>query len=767
MKITKFNKIKARTYKDFTWPSDLPEFADYNLIYGWNGSGKTTLADILRMIEKRQSIGGEGINEFSITYGTRTISNANIATDTAPPSIRVFNRAFIETNVFAANGAAPIFFIGEENIEKQKDLERQRKDLGALKVEVVEKNAEKGRKEKELTVLGQSKASEIRAWLGITSQNSYHKGHFAADCNSLASSGEWASHSKTSEELDALKKTIACTVQEKIQPISADLPDLGIIAGEAKAVLQKTVLSQTIDFLTKDQRISGWVKEGLQIHKEHKSETCQFCQQRIPADRLKELEGHFNDEFNALDASLCALISDVEKKILALGAVQNLTPANLYSDLTTKHRVASQRFNEQVSECVGFLSLLKASLQDKKGKPFVTVDFDLAIPDYAPTQLVAINSIIDEHNKRTENFQETINEARQSIKSAIAASCFEQYQELISALKSLEAECTALDDKIKAAEQNITSLEQEIINHKKPAEEINQDLQNYLGHDELRFATSDSETGYRIMRGDKPAHALSEGEKTAIALLHFLKSLEDTKFDLAAGIVVIDDPVCSMDDTALFHAFSHIKERTRNAGQLFVLTHNFSFFRQVKNWFSYVEKNHRKLGKRASFYHTVCSRDHGQRVSGIKPLDKLLLNYESEYQYLFDITYKASMNGNVLSGLEQYYHMPNIARRLLESFLAFRMPGANDGLYHKLERSSFSATKKTGILRFLQTHSHEDHVGQPEHDCTILAETPQILSDILELISFEDQKHYNEMILLVAPLAEAATVQTTNLASAS
>ncbi|MCB1784444.1 MAG: AAA family ATPase, partial [Alphaproteobacteria bacterium] len=54
MKITKINRIKARTYRDFTWPSDLPEFADYNLIYGWNGTGKTTLADILRMVEKRQ-----------------------------------------------------------------------------------------------------------------------------------------------------------------------------------------------------------------------------------------------------------------------------------------------------------------------------------------------------------------------------------------------------------------------------------------------------------------------------------------------------------------------------------------------------------------------------------------------------------------------------------------------------------------------------------------------------------------------------------------
>lgn len=65
MKITKLNRIKARTYHDFSWPSDLPEFADYNLIYGWNGTGKTTLADILRMVEKRGGIPPKTKGDFA------------------------------------------------------------------------------------------------------------------------------------------------------------------------------------------------------------------------------------------------------------------------------------------------------------------------------------------------------------------------------------------------------------------------------------------------------------------------------------------------------------------------------------------------------------------------------------------------------------------------------------------------------------------------------------------------------------------------------
>ena len=34
---------------------------------------------------------------------------------------------------------------------------------------------------------------------------------------------------------------------------------------------------------------------------------------------------------------------------------------------------------------------------------------------------------------------------------------------------------------------------------------------------------------------------------------------------MSKGIVVIDDPVCSMDDSSLFHAFAYIKEKTKNA----------------------------------------------------------------------------------------------------------------------------------------------------------------------------------------------------------
>lgn len=116
-----------------------------------------------------------------------------------------------------------------------------------------------------------------------------------------------------------------------------------------------------------------------------------------------------------------------------------------------------------------------------------------------------------------------------------------------------------------------------------PAESLNQDLALYLGHGELTLTHHGN--GYSITRGNEEARDLSEGEKTAFALLYFLKSLEDHRDKLQDTIVVIDDPVSSLDASALFTAFGFIKERTEKAKQIIVLTHDFSFFSLVKGWF--------------------------------------------------------------------------------------------------------------------------------------------------------------------------------------
>ncbi|WP_186178779.1 AAA family ATPase, partial [Burkholderia gladioli] len=168
----------------------------------------------------------------------------------------------------------------------------------------------------------------------------------------------------------------------------------------------------------------------------------------------------------------------------------------------------------------------------------------------------------------------------------------------------------------------------DILEHRLPAEELNRDLVTYLGHDEIQVSVE--ETGYRIVRHGNAAMHLSEGERTAIAFLYFLKSLDDRSFHLANGIVVIDDPISSLDSNAIYSAFGFMKRKLVGAGQLFVLTHNFTFLRLVKNWFHHIPKK-----DSPKFFTLRATTKDGVRSSSIYEMDPLLKNFESEYHYLF------------------------------------------------------------------------------------------------------------------------------------
>lgn len=183
---------------------------------------------------------------------------------------------------------------------------------------------------------------------------------------------------------------------------------------------------------------------------------------------------------------------------------------------------------------------------------------------------------------------------------------------------------------------------------------------------------------------------------------------------------------------------------------MFVLTHNFGFFRQVKNWFNHMNRRKKPNQFSACFYMVEAGVLAGQRNACLRVLDPLLQKFDSEYHYLFKKVYEEANCGIKRPALEDYYAMPNIARRLLEAFLAFHFPAHSGELNQQLDQvTGFDPAKKARILRFLHTYSHDGKIGEPEHDLSILAETPQVLKELLELIATEDAKHFDEMVKFV------------------
>ena len=139
----------------------------------------------------------------------------------------------------------------------------------------------------------------------------------------------------------------------------------------------------------------------------------------------------------------------------------------------------------------------------------------------------------------------------------------------------------------------------------------------------------------------------------------------------------------------------------------------------------------------------------GHRYARLEPLDRLLREHESEYHYLFKKIHEEANNKGKRE-LADFYTFPNLARRLMESFLAFRYP-ASPSFLAQIQSSTFDAAKRTRLYRFLNAYSHREVIEEQQHDLTLLAETPQILADLLDFIATEDERHFNEMVKAITP----------------
>lgn len=753
MAIERISKIKShRIFRGFVWPQDLVDFKEKNLFYGWNGTGKSTLSNLFRSIEKKTPV-FEGEVEFVIS-GNK-VDGAALATAQGLPQVRVFNKDFITDNVFTSNGAVtPIFFLGEENIEKQKQVEKLKGDIDQAEKEGRDKETEKRRSEKALDDFKKERARSIKDLLsssgGNNPYNNYDKRSYQVKCDELLKLPDAEQKAKVLAEsdLDAQKKKKESAPLDKLQILKFSYPDTQQLTAQVVALLKKTVVSAVIETLKDDQELSGWVKTGLAKHKKEHSSDCLFCGQPLPDGRIEELEAHFNDKYNAFIAEIENQSTVIKSAIESLKSCIPPNRLGLYDHLKSDFDARHQDLSNEIAGLKGYLESLLAALKDKAQKPFQSIERSFELVTGNVTVISDLNAVISKHNQETDEFQTAISAARTAIEESLVAQSLTEYQQKRNEVDVVATALQTASDKATALRTEVREIEKDIEEHRRPADELNADICSYLGRDELTFEIQGS--GYQISRNGTPAKNLSEGERTAIAFLYFLKSLGDKSFSLKDGIVIIDDPVSSLDSNALFHAFGFMKDRTKDAGQLFILTHSHSFFRQVKNWFKHLPNQNKKdvNVRPGRFYMLTSNVTGGNRSSSISKLDSLLHEYESEYHYLFSLVYEAA-NSEEEAGLQQNYHLPNIARRLLESFLAFRQPSKSGELRQQLDVIDFDVAKKTRILRFLHTHSHAGQISDPEHDPSILIETKQVLNDLLCLIQKDDDRHFDQMKALV------------------
>lgn len=753
MRITKISRMRnCRVFDDFVWPRDgsLDEFGRFNLIYGWNGSGKSTISEIFRSLEdEQQPADGHVILHIDGT----DIAGENFPNPSSHPSLasgekqlRVFNKGFVKDNVFKADedSMSPIFVFGDQSVSAQRTLRVREAELPEATRDLNMANERLKDLDKRLRAHSYNAAKTINERIGNESDSEYrfynatgYKNR-ATEINSSATPWRFRLSADDRQRLIARQ---AADPQDSLTPINYVPIDTVAFAAETSSLLDRTALSpDAIEALLSSPALEHWIREGLELHDTHATGKCLYCDQSLPAGRIASLQRHFDDRHEQLRRDLAAAVTKRESAIAAVATARSQMPSakDFYPELAGQYREVHRAAEEYFTQVTGFLSHQMTLLKRKMDSLHEAMDSSAPHPTFDVEPLSRLADLIREHNTTCSGFAERKRGARQRLEAHYVSEHLPTYRNLTTEIGAARVAAGRAQRRIDHIRTEIDRLTQQARDHRRPARELNRDLRNYLGPGQLQVEAK--EHGYVLTLNGETLQDPSEGEMTAISLLYFLKSLKAHDFDLKRGVVVLDDPVSSLDTNALYTALGFIRARTSDAGQLFILTHNWTFFREVKDWFSHVSgQGKRDRAQRpARFYMLQSSFRDGRRTSRISRLDPLLLDHESDYTYLFSRIHRAVTEPTY--SLEDNYPLPNIMRRFLEAFFAFKQPGP-ESLRDKLGKVDFDEAKKVQILTFANSFSHNQIVDLPGHDLSILSESAAVARHVLDLIGKEDAPH--------------------------
>jgi wobble nucleotide-excising tRNase len=748
MRIRKLAGAKdCGVFRDHRWPTDLPPMTDRVVIYGWNGVGKTTLASILREAETGRRVFAEG--EWEITTDSAPIRSSSLGEDAPALPIRVFNEGFVGDSVFTPDELSPVVYVGKGTREKRERLESCTKELAEAEERARTLGEAKAKADGDLDSFYADQAKAIKEALrssGVNRYNNYDRSDYGRRVEELAALPA-GSPALADAEREQLRSTMGTRPMEVVSLISA-VPaiDDGLVR-ETRQLLGATPSSTQLQRLAADPAVGSWAEAGLRLHEERSSSVCLFCTSPLAENTLADLRGHFDPAFHVFVRRIDELLDRVQSIRRRGEEIQPPLPVQMSPSLLPAYQESLDAFSRRRLEFVAKARTLEAHLQAKRDAPFAAINLEVAFPTSLLIDLGDVNGLLAEHNSEQAELSTRVAQARDVLADDLIVQQRQRIEGLHARISDVTAELKSAREARDRLRDEEARLKQEVVEHVTPGAELTAQLASFLGRDDITFKTSG--TGYTISRLGKPAKArsLSEGERSAIALLYFLKTLRDQSFNRDEGVVVIDDPVSSLDSNALFCALGYIQSETEDIGQLIFLTHNFAFFRELRNWLNQVRGNQPSA---CSLYFMRCAGPSTSRHACLEPLDPLLANYDSEYQYLFKLVWEASQDSN--TGLDRWYHCPNVARRLLEAFLAFRMPDLSHvSLRGRLKQADLDPSKRERLLRFLHFQSHADGVDIPEEDLSSLAETPEVMRDLLQFMRQQDKAHYERMLTIVAP----------------
>lgn len=777
--IKKILKLKNfGIFHDFSWKAELPEFKRFNLIYGWNRSGKTTISRVFASCEKKCTYNKDKFNQYPengefeiITNDGNNIKNTDVATNILP--IKVFNKDFIDDNISfnPSDSCNPIIYVSEEDIESKKRLEQLKQDKITLGKTYEQAKKDKLAKEESKNTFLTSLGREIA---NILFDKTYNKTKVENKIKTIGIDNfvDKILSDEDKKKYEAISKSEGGKTQTEFSKYNFSfsfdneiIDSFQKISEKVVALLNKKVVSETLDRLKDDQILNNWVKQGFDLHKSKQEiEKCLFCQKPLDDDFLSTLSKHFSKDYEDLQSTITSLKSEILK--IKLNEI-NTENDKLYPDLKYKYTTKAKELNECIKKINTWIDGAIKLLQEKYDNPLVVVSSPTHPEDFLSSYndtILELNKIIKEHNEKVKNHESEVSSAREKIElnSIATALAGQDYKKMVTDLEeALKNEQEALNA-VNRNNSDISDLEKQTSNIGKAIIAINKHLEEFFGRKEIELALDGDNKGYTIKRDGQAAKNLSEGEKTAIAFSYFVVKVGEGDFDKSKGIIFIDDPISSFDSNFIYHCFSMINTHFKEAGQLFISTHNFQLFNLVKEWFinknNSTKKDNKKLKSEnktekpipCDFFMIENFIESDIRKARIITLDKTLLNYKSEYHFLFTKLKEFSEKQD--TQYEDFYTIGNMARRFFDIFADFKIPTTGDQK-SKMEEliknindpdEKISTIEASKAYKLVNEYSHNsDPTSTIEHKNK--SECKDAIKILLKIVKESDPKHYETL----------------------
>lgn len=724
-----------------------------NFFFGANGTGKSTIARYLYNFALEED---EKDNHFSKS----TLSGF----DPEKETIKVFDADYVSRNFYNSDSLDGVFSLNEKNEEIDKEIKNKEADIKRIDSE------EKSNEENKKKLVEELDKKFKDTYEKVFEYRNEFKFASSPDAKIKYSGDKKAFYRELSEKqysdiktFDQLfsdyKSLFDSSLKQITRNINIEIIDnLHSVETELNTLLDKIItgkedvpIKQLIDKLSN----RSWVEQG-QGYIQNSEGKCPFCQQDLTEDFKRQLELVFDEEYQNSINEIKQL--KTQYGLIADDFVRNIN--SLLQEYDENHIVLN--FKTKVDTLIkNNLAIINSKLLAPNEKK------QLQSVSKLQADITDINKKIKENNDIVSNKKTRINKYNEDVLCYLAEKAKNDISAFNSAKTNIETqkqECETKISSLKTERSTINgeleTLRQQTINTRDAVERINSLLKT-AGFDNFYIDEISSENNiskYRILREKTDTNSafktLSEGEKNFIAFLYFYQQCLGYSKDESSlkKIIVIDDPVSSMDSQVLFFVNSLIQNlveykydktiqtlnnknyksefKNENLSQVFILTHNIYFFKEVSF-------ERRKFCKDMSFY--IVKKQNGNTVveyHGNNPI-------KDDYTLLWDEIKKYKDDSNASS-----IFISNTMRRIIESYLNFVC--ANDDVWSVLSEFDTKSDDYIAVYSLLTEINDSSHCVIPstnEYYQRLSAINPSVLYSAFEKVfSKIGESHYKFMM---------------------